>query len=211
MVILGAILLGFLLLAGFVVVIGWSLSLFREPELSPYERWANLEVNRQPYDHTPIEDVEAWRGDWDGRYNALEQTYTANYRALRDEQEQAAIAEAQRQQDLREAVVRDFPEWLRSLGQSFGVTSYGELGELRLYIEAILSYGQQEFEGGLPIRKMYQANQDRRIARPPNLSCESRAFFEELSRALLRAGALRTGKGNKPNTISDDYHRYLSN
>lgn len=176
---------------------------------SPYERGPLSLPSDWRWDDTEPGRVEEWRTYWTGLADAMETEYSINYRAEREREQQAAIAAQQEQQRLREAAETDFPSWLRSLGHDFGVTSYGDLSRLRLYVLALLDDGRAEF-GGFPIKKMHQAQQERRIARPPNQSCETQRFFQELSRAGVQVGFIERGRGRNANTVSDDYHLYLS-
>lgn len=155
-----------------------------------------------------FEEVEPMTG---GDYIQLEnweaeqeERAAMQYRLVQQELDRRRRVTAEREQERRE-IEQTFPTWLVTFGDEFGLTSMKKLTQLSQYITAILLYGQQHFDGSLPIKRCYnQANEDGFGYPAPDIICYGRTFFERLSKALAKNGLLEDGRGTKGRFIAQD-------
>jgi len=194
-----------LVLGGLLFFVGALLSGPGKPKsegyyLPPGGDWAGLggrdvipEFSEDDVNELEILEDEIHKRDTERGQRMWENIQLENERKKAREQELAAIA-------------NDFPQWLVKFGDDFGIVTYKGLVNLSKYIEAILAYAQDNFNGTMPIKRSYQVLRNGRglSSPPPSTGCQGRIFFEDLSKTLSKNGLLIDGRGQKGKIIAQD-------
>lgn len=133
----------------------------------------------------------------------IEEQEAMIYQQWQEAEQKRREAQEQKKKE-QEAIANDFPGWLVTFGDEFGITTYKGLTNLTLYLAAILSYAQENFDNTMPIKRTYLviAEGEGFAHKAPNTLCTGRVFFERLSKFLARNGLLLEGRGTRGRTIA---------